>query len=172
MRYWLLPGVSAVLLVVLPPDVAGGDVHVTSDPCVFVVRCFTRRLWLTIYIWGRVSRLFYCYFGLSLLFSLCCHFRSSLPGPPLSVYPRSQVAQPWKLGSLPPASCTVVPGSLLYTLSRSVRAEHFDYCSTVRFSRPFFLGPRRLHVYMLGACSVTVSGEFCGPRGSFPPRPL
>ena len=42
-----------VLLVVLPPDVVGRDVLVASDLFVSTVRFFfSRRLWLTIYIYG------------------------------------------------------------------------------------------------------------------------
>ena len=55
---WSLLDVLAVHLVVLPPDVMGGDVHMISDPCVFTVRRFLPPLSVDrtyIYIWGRVS---------------------------------------------------------------------------------------------------------------------
>ena len=118
MVIWSLPDVLAIHLVVLPPDVAGGDVLVTSDPYVFAVRCFLLPLMVDrIYIWGRVLIILLLFWDCRALSFSCVVVSLELARTSLSVYPRSQVAQPWKINSfLPPfmqqcqvVSCTPYP---------------------------------------------------------------
>ena len=103
----------------------------------------------------------YIYMGSSMLIIIllfwtvvhCCFcalsFRSSSVGPPLSMYPRFQVAQPWKLNSPHPVDCASVPGRLY--MHYHVMFKRFDDCSTVRFFHGCFpLAPSFTCIYSGG----------------------
>ena len=109
--------VLTVSLVVSPPDVVEGIILATFDLLfppsdIFPVAYVCPYM----YIWGRVL-LFYCFLDCRDLSLSCAVVRSSSPGPPLSVYPRFQVAQLWKLDSPLPVGRAAVPGRILFALS-------------------------------------------------------